>query len=631
MRRILLSAGLLPHLLALNAQVHPLPVVEVSAQRIHLNAFGLMDYGPDSLLWHHRNLFEISGILQYALPATIRQYGPGLIATIRVRGLSSEHFKVIWNGLSLNNPALGLFDFSGVHATTFKQAQIFQGNAAGFYGSGSGGGVLLLSSQTSGKKFEVSTNTSAGSYGYRQYGLQSEFSLGKISAKINVNQHLARNDYTFTNLSLQPQRLLNGSYIHKNLNLDISHRLNNNQSIHLAVWNQSSFINIPPSRVESLFNTSRQWNDNLRSSITYTKESDQYNLIGGMGWTHERMVYHHDILQIEDTHYVKGIQGFVRGSANLRRGRILFNTEAGFADAPSIKRMADARQTNFLTNATYEGRLLNNLIYAVTLRQEWMNGEFSPPVAKLSGEWQRKFVSINVSAGNHFRWPTLNERYWVPGGNTNLAPEKGLTIDFGFKSDYIINGWYFKSGIQPFIQWIDQLILWQSGSGFWSPINIQSAQSQGVESIFEIKKSLVPNQFITIRVNYCFNRTLITDAASPLEISIGKQLIYSPLHSGGGLVGYTFKNWSILITSQFQSPQHTLYDNHTSGLIDGFAIFNAFIFKNIAFCKLKSKIGFEIRNIADAEYQMIAQRPMPGREFRLNVQFQYVKPKTHQL
>ncbi len=631
MRKIFASIGLWPLYLILSAQVHPLPEIEVSARRIHLNALGLMDYKPDSMLWQNRNLFEISQILQYSIPATIRQYGPGLITTIRVRGLGSEHFKVVWNGLVLNNPALGLFDLSGVHANTFGQMQLLQGNAAAFYGSGSGGGALLMSSHTSENTFGLSTHAATGSFGYRQYGFQNELSLGNTSVKFVVNQHLARNDYIFTNLSLQPQRLENGSYIHHNLNLDIGHKVTDNQRVHLAIWNQSSFINIPPSRVESRFNTSRQWNDNFRSSITYTKESDRYNLIGGLGWIHERMVYHHDVIQIEDTHYVKSVQGFVRGSANLKRGRILFNTEAGFAEAPSPKRGADARQTNFLTNATYEGWLSEYLLYALTLRQEWMNGEFSSPVAKVSGEWQRKYVNINVSAGNHFRWPTLNERYWVPGGNIHLSPERGFTFDFGFKTSYHINGWRIKTGFKPFIQWIDQLILWQSGAGFWSPINLQSARSQGVESTLEIKKSIDPRQLITMRLNYCYNRTLVTDAGIPLEISIGKQLIYNPLHSLGGLVGYSFKNWSVMITSQFQSQQHTLFDNHPLGLLDGFAIFNAFIFRDIHFNQAKAKVGFEIRNIADQEYQMIAQRPMPGREFRVNVQIQYIKPKTHQL
>ncbi|MFN3952050.1 MAG: TonB-dependent receptor domain-containing protein [Thermaurantimonas sp.] len=631
MRRILLSAGLLPHLLALNAQVHPLPVVEVSAPRIHLNAFGLMDYSPDSLLWHHRNLFEISGILQYALPATIRQYGPGLIATIRVRGLGSEHFKVIWNGLSLNNPALGSFDMSGVHAGTFSQIQVLQGNVAGFYGSGSGGGALLLSSHPSEKAFGLSTHAASGSFGYRQFGVQTEYSSGKTSVKIASNQHLSRNDYTFTNLSLQPQRLANGSYLHHNLNLDIGYEVIDNQSIHLAVWNQSSFINIPPSRVESRFNTARQWNDNFRSVISYTRSSEKLNLIGGLGWVDERMVYHNDVLQSADTHYVTSVQSFLRGMVPLRKGRILFNTEAAHAEAPSSHRSADAMQTHLLLNATYESWFSNNLLYAVTIRQEWMDGSRSVPIAKISGKWLRTSFAVHTSLGNHFRWPTLNEKYWIPGGNTDLKAESGFTADAGFRHRKNFKGWLVNTEFQPFVQWIDQLIVWQPISGIWSPINIQNVRSQGTEALYEIQKNIRAIHSFRARFSYCYNKTLVTDAQAPMDISIGNELIYAPVHSGNGLVGYSLKRWTLMLTTQFQSAQHTLFDNHPSGLLQGFIIFNAFIFREIHFRQAEAKVGFEIRNMTDREYQMIAQRPMPGREFRIQVQIQYIKPKTNKL
>lgn len=627
MRKALFFVGILPHLFFLNAQDYPLPEVEVSAQSVHFNALGLMDYQPDSMLFQNRHLFEIREMIQYALPATLRLYGPGLIATVRVRGLASEHFKVLWNGLSINNPALGLFDMSGLSANSFEHVKMYQGNVAGFYGSGSGGGVLLLSNQLHKKPFELVASSAAGSFGYRQSGLQTEFSAGNTSAKISVNQHLARNDYTFTNLSLQPQRLTNGSFIHKNLNLNIGHHLARNQVLQVSLWNQSSFINIPPSRVESRFNTARQWNENFRSVITYTKETSHLNLVGGGGWIQERMVYHNDILQSADTHYVKSLQSFLRGSSRLKKGRVLFNSEVTWAEAPSPNRSNDAEQINLLLNTTYESWVTSDLLYALTLRQEWMNGVSSDPVARIAGEWHRKSLMITTSLGNHFRWPTLNERFWIPGGNPNLKPESGFTADLGFRSRQVYKDWQVSTGIQPFVQWIDHLIMWQPVSGIWSPLNVQSARSQGIESLLELSKSMGLSHSIHVRINYCFNKTKITDAEEPMDISIGKQLIYSPLHSGNGLLGYSYKQWSLLLTSQFQSSQHTLYDNHRSGLLQGFTIFNGFIFRNVNFRKVNSKIGFEIRNIANAEYQMIAHRPMPGREIRINFQIQFTKPK----
>lgn len=617
---------------AIGAQHIYLPEVKVQADRLHLSPSGLMEFSPDSFLWKNKFFIEVTDLLRYALPAVVRQYGPGMITTFRVRGLASEHLKVVWNGLSINNAAMGLFDFSGVPGLILDQMAIYQGNMSGFYGSGAGSGAILLYTHPVRSAFEASLVSSVGSFGYRQLGGVMGGRYHRLSVKASLTQHLAKNDFEFTNLSLQRQRLANGSYIHTNAQMDVGYHLSSRSEIHLALWKQNSFINIPPSRVESRFNTSRQWNENLRSVISLSGRSRKAQYSAGGGLISEKIVYENDILRSSDTSQVTGGQFFARGQTVLsERWSIMLNTEVSHFKAPSAQRASEAHQTLIVVNPTIEHKLRTDTRLTLSMRQEWMDGRWSPPVFRLSSEKLFKILKINISAGNHFRWPTLNERFWLPGGNPNLKPETGYTAEMGLRYSQKWNLTEADIKAQPFVQQIGQLIIWQPVGSFWSPINVQSVRSQGIEARAEIRSAAGNRHSVSFQINYCFNRTEVTKAEGSMAETVGKQLIYSPLHIGNTVVGYTFKSWQLLGTAQLQSAQHTLSDNHPSGLLKGFYVINTLINKEFIKNQVHYRIGFEVRNLLNAEYHMVAQRPMPGREYRLNLLIHLQQPKISNL
>ncbi|GCD77306.1 TonB-dependent receptor [Thermaurantimonas aggregans] len=617
---------------ALCSQHTYLPEVDVRASRIHLSTSGFMEFSPDSSLLKNKAFLEVTDLLRYSLPAVVRQYGPGMITTFRVRGLASEHFKVVWNGLSINNPAMGLFDFSGVPGFAFDQLSIYQGNMAGFYGSGAGSGALLLGSKPVAEAIEASAISSIGSFGYRQAGVMAGTNMGRFSTKISINQHLASNDFEYINLSRQRQRLSNGSYIHTNATLDFGYKIDERLRLHMAVWKQRSFINIPPSRVESRFNTSRQWNDNLRTVLLLTGRAGLVHYSTGVGYISEKIVYQNDLLRTTDSSEVKGVQTFFRGQTTFNKTwNVLFNTELSHYNAPSKLRAEGAQQTLAIASTTVEHWIHRKIRLALTARQEWMDGNWAPSVFRLSGEKFLNALKFSISAGNHFRWPTLNERFWTPGGNPDLQSESGYTAELGLRYRQKWKLLDVEINAQPFAQQINQLILWQPVGAFWSPINVQSAQSAGVEVRAESRVQLKDRNTVNFQINYCFNRTEITKAEGAMSSTVGKQLIYSPLHIANFSLGYTFNTWQYLASSHVQGAQHTLSDNHPSGLLKGFAVFNTLINKEITRKNFNLSIGIEVRNIFNTEYQMVAQRPMPGREYRLNLLIRYYQPKTRNL
>ena len=80
-----------------------------------------------------------------------------------------------------------------------------------------------------------------------------------------------------------------------------------------------------------------------------------------------------------------------------------------------------------------------------------------------------------------FRLPTLNDLYWLPGGNLDLQPEFGNTFELGidFQSKNSLYDLQIHSGL--FSNRVKNWIVWIPGNGYWKPENVQKVKSEGIE------------------------------------------------------------------------------------------------------------------------------------------------------
>ena len=88
-------------------------------------------------------------------------------------------------------------------------------------------------------------------------------------------------------------------------------------------------------------------------------------------------------------------------------------------------------------------------------------------------------LRLRASAGHAFRMPTLNDRFWTPGGNPGLRPESGWTADTGA-------AWArgaLHAEATAFWTRTRDLIVWAPGpGGVWSPENVARARSLGLDA-----------------------------------------------------------------------------------------------------------------------------------------------------
>ena len=90
---------------------------------------------------------------------------------------------------------------------------------------------------------------------------------------------------------------------------------------------------------------------------------------------------------------------------------------------------------------------------------------------------------VKASVSRNYRFPTLNDLYFLPGGNPDLKNEHGFSYDAGVSFDVGKKGVYKLGGSASwFDSYIDDWIIWlPTTKGFFSPRNVKKVHAYGVE------------------------------------------------------------------------------------------------------------------------------------------------------
>lgn len=108
--------------------------------------------------------------------------------------------------------------------------------------------------------------------------------------------------------------------------------------------------------------------------------------------------------------------------------------------------------------------------------RQGLDAAHSGILCRLHALESRKRPGQGIHSRN-YRFPTLNDLYFQPGGNPDLQPEHGFTYDGGVSFAFAKEGRYAVHGEATwFDSYIDDWILWIPLGGkqdFWTPKNLK--------------------------------------------------------------------------------------------------------------------------------------------------------------
>jgi vitamin B12 transporter len=611
-----------------NDSVILLRTVNISSTRLHDNAVGLHVEKFDSLSLARSRTGMLSDLFVRQTPVIINTYGSGSLATMSLRGTSSNHTAFFWNGISISPPTTRLTDMALLPVIFFRNIEIQYGGASSVFGGGTIGGSVHLDNNFSfnDRKY-LSFDLSAGSYGdYSGNGVVM-LSSDKWITSTSFFYHQARNDFKFRNTAEENhpvERQQNARNEGAGIVQQISRALKGSNFLTVDIWAQSTGRDIP-SPLNYPGGAASQKDQSLRTMMSWKNIRPRSTI-------RSTIAFFHDFL-----HYVENTD-FYSVDSRITTDTWISQSEARkiISDRLSLNAGIDIRHETGRsgyydgTKQQTQGACYLTLKYlipdinwqsALIIRKGWTQDKTEPftPSLGLEGPlW--KMISAKISISRNFRQPTFNERYWNPGGNPDLLPEVSWNEESSFIFKWLQAGsrWHPALVFTAYNSTIDNWIIWlptDETFTLWQPQNIQKVWARGLElnGHLTIEAGRVKVDF---DAGYTLSRS--TNQAN-IDVSFRKQLIYVPENIASASLSVTFIKSQVSYTHHYTDRRYVNSDNSQS--LPPYNLGYVTLSHNFKVLGNDLSLQLDILNVWNTDYQAIQYYPMPGRSYRVSFVF----------
>jgi iron complex outermembrane receptor protein len=546
----------------------------------------------------------------------IKTNSPGGVATVSIGGSSASQTSLLWNGLLLNNPMLGLYDYSLIPTFLFDQAQVqYGGNGATQGNAAVGGSIQLLSQPKSIDGYATELVAGVGSFHMQQIGVASHYGTEGLQISTRAYFQQAKNDYPFQDLYGQKQTQQNAALNQQGFSQDIFFgEEKNNFSIH--TWYLKNEYQIPGSILQNS-SAQKQSDEATRTALTWNKKYQKTNLIWNLGYTNDKIRFVDSLIGLDEKSKSYSVQSDLYLAHRISKHwnnsyRLNYYYTEAYTDAYQEKQNIQALnlilKSSFETEKVYAALSNRSSLYIDELN-------FLLPALDVKVKIYKNFSAI-MDASRVYRNPTLNDRFWQPGGNLNIKTERGWNNSAGLEISNKKETWNYKLQAVYFNTSMDNEILWTpSEGGLYFAQNVNQSKSSGVRVFANITRTWKKSA-INFWMNASYGNYLVKKNAASLDY---KNKIYTP---------HEIYKWGMTYSYQkLQLNYYGSYAGYTFVTSDNSSWTDAFLLHDISLSysmEIKnSMLQFYVasKNMLDANYQIVKYRPMPGRSYQVGIHF----------
>ncbi len=663
-----LLAILLP--LSLSAQevewhkrLHSIPEVTVYGKR-PLKEIGTQQTKFDSLVLKESVALSMADILTFNSSIFVKSYGRATLATVAFRGTSASHTQVTWNGMRINNPMLGMTDFSMIPSYFIDDASLLHGTSSvNETGGGMGGAVKLSTRPAECDGFGVQYIQGVGSF--RTFDEFLRLTYGDDHWQVSTRAVLSTspNDFEYRNHDKKEniydedmnivgqyyptERNRSGSFRDFHLLQEVYYNTGRGNRFGLNAWYINSNRELPMLTTDYGDATdfdNRQREETFRGILSWDHLGEQWKVATKAGYIHTWMAYDYkrDVgngtmahmtrsRSKIDTFYGQAEGEYYIGNewlftANLAAHQHIVQSEdKNIIRQDGNKAIVGYRKGRAELSGVLSAkwRPTDRFGISATLREEMYGTEWTPliPALFVDGVLSRRGnITAKASLSRNYRFPTLNDLYFLPGGNPDLKKESGWTYDAGVSFAVGKEGSYSLTGSASWFEsYIHDWILWlPTVKGFFSPKNIKDVHAYGVEAKVNLSVALTPDWHLALDGSYSWTPSINEgEPMSEADRSVGKQLPYIPRHSANLTGRISWSSWSFLYKWSYYSERFTMSSNDLTltGKLPEYFMSNITLEKALSFSWADLSLKGTINNLFDEEYLSVLSRPMPGINF----------------
>ncbi len=548
----------------------------------------------------------------------IKNYGPGSLATSSFRGGSASQTLILWNDLPIQSPLLGQLDISLLPTWSMDKVSLDKGGNSAMWGSGAIGGTVHLEHENKEKgSYVVDNLLSFGSFGQFQENLKLSFATRKLRSNTSFTYLKAENDFPYSVGTANEVRKVqsNAAQEQYHINQDLYYKLNKRHSIELHYWRTSADRQIPPTTVQRM-NDAYQIDNADRISARWKFVYGSHRIKLNAGLFDEGLEFYDPTQRITSlTNFQTYILDYshqynYREKHRFSYGLSASNTQVfsaeNYDEDPSELRVAG------LFRYQYDG---DRLTLQLSGRQQIVDDLIVPFIPAAAFSYDIGEFKWSGKVSNNFRLPTLNDRFWSPGGNPNLKPESGWSAESSLNWLRKRDQSQLSSSITAYHKVIDNWIQWSilEGSSFWQPYNLTRVWSRGIEYAvnydLEMGKSM-----LSLSGNAEYVKSTNQIAIDLPRLEKGQQLWYTPEYTITGSLAYSWKGFKAEYIQRWIDGTTGINEN-----LDPFTIGDVLLNKSVNLLNFKGNVFLNIFNVWNSQYRVVERRPMPGANFQLGL------------
>ena len=597
--------------------------------------------------------------MRYFSGVQLKDYGGvGGVKTVDVRSMGTNHLAVSYDGIVLGNAQNGQTDLGQLSLDNIEEVTLYNGQKSAIFQAASDfASASSVYIRTRMPRFEVGRQTNLkvrAKYGASDLFRASVLWEQRLSADVSLSTNAevmtasGRYKFRYRRKNLDGTVAWDTTAVRQNGDIHAERaELNLHGMLNQGQWQLKGYVynsdrGIPGAIVNNVWSRGERQQDlNTFGQASWQKSigerfSTRWLAKYGFYRTHYANrdttvlpvdnIYRQQELYLSTANVVEMLPGW---SASLS-----YDFRWNKLDATTYRFARPTRRTHTLSVATaldlHRLKVQASLVGMLVKDHTQLNNErntdsqLTPALFANVYPFKGKWLSLRAYAKQSFRMPTFNDLYYTNLGNAQLRPERATQFDVGLLANkHFGPSAHFSLQADLYYNKVhDKIIAYPKGQQFrWTMLNLGEVDIRGLDVVASVSGPLLGSRrelITTLRAQYTCQRAIdVTDRHKPYY---RHQIPYIPHHSGSLILGADWRdlslNYSFIYTGErWNAQENTQYNYmqpwYTSDLSAAYTF-------RLRHCLLRASL--EVNNLLNQQYDVIANYPMPGRNFAIGVE-----------
>ncbi len=602
---------------------------------------------------------SVADAMRYFSGVQLKDYGGvGGVKTVDVRSMGTNHLAVSYDGIVLGNAQNGQTDLGQLSLDNIEEVTLYNGQKSAIFQAASDfASASSVYIRTRMPRFEVGRQTNLkvrAKYGASDLFRASVLWEQRLSADVSLSTNAevmtasGRYKFRYRRKNLDGTVAWDTTAVRQNGDIHAERaELNLHGMLNQGQWQLKGYVynsdrGIPGAIVNNVWSRGERQQDlNTFGQASWQKSigerfSTRWLAKYGFYRTHYANrdttvlpvdnIYRQQELYLSTANVVEMLPGW---SASLS-----YDFRWNKLDATTYRFARPTRRTHTLSVATaldlHRLKVQASLVGILVKDHTQLNNErntdsqLTPALFANVYPFKGKWLSLRAYAKQSFRMPTFNDLYYTNLGNAQLRPERATQFDVGLLANkHFGPSAHFSLQADLYYNKVhDKIIAYPKGQQFrWTMLNLGEVDIRGLDVVASVSGPLLGSRrelITTLRAQYTCQRAIdVTDRHKPYY---RHQIPYIPHHSGSLILGADWRdlslNYSFIYTGErWNAQENTQYNYmqpwYTSDLSAAYTF-------RLRHCLLRASL--EVNNLLNQQYDVIANYPMPGRNFAIGVE-----------